>query len=81
MHHYVKMLLQTKPAFLRGYPTFLADIADFILTQRIDAKGFVKGVILTSEQVFDWQVKKVEVAFDTKVSLQYGHSEMCFFAY
>ena len=81
LEHYVGHLLRSKPAFLRGYPSCISEIAEYVLSNSIRARGFLKAVQLTAESVWDWQIDLIREAFGTKVYLQYGHSEMSVFAF
>jgi len=79
--YYINHFLKSKPCILRGYPSFINDIAEYILANNIDINFIVKGVQLTAENIFDWQVENIKKAFKTKVFFQYGHSEMSAFGF
>ena len=79
--YYVMHLLKIAPSILRGYPSIINDIAEFILKNGITIPFQVKGVQLTAENAHEWQIDNIEKAFKTKVFLQYGHSEVCVFGY
>jgi len=79
--YYVDHFLKFRPSILRGYPSFINDIAEYILEKNIDIPFIIKGIQLTAECAFDFQIKNIEKAFKTKVFLQYGHSEQCVYAY
>jgi len=79
--YYVRHMLDTAPSILRGYPSFLNDIAEYISERGIVIPFNIKGVQLTAEDAYDWQMENVRRAFDTRVFLQYGHSEACVYAY
>jgi phenylacetate-CoA ligase len=79
--YYVDNLLKTGPAILRGYPSFLNSIAQYLLVNGISVPFAVKGVVLTSENAFDWQLENIKAAFQCPVYLEYGHSECAVFAY
>jgi phenylacetate-CoA ligase len=81
MPYYVEHIIATRPAFLRGYPSFLSDIADYLLEHGITLPFAVKAVELTSENTYEGQVTRIAAAFKTQVIFQYGHSEVCVFAY
>jgi len=78
---YVKHILDYKPSILRGYPSFLNDIATHILNNNISIPFHIKGVELTAENAYDWQIENIKKAFDTNVFFQYGHSEVSVFGY
>jgi phenylacetate-CoA ligase len=79
--YYVRHLCSQKPTILRGYPSAIGEMATYLLQQKISLSFQVKGVQLTAENAYDWQIAAIEDAFDTKVFLQYGHSEVCVFGY
>ncbi len=78
--HYLNKILDEKPAILRGYPSFIADLAIFAKQLGVKKINFIKGVLLTSEAILDYQVSIIKEVFDAPVILQYGHSEMAVFA-
>lgn len=79
--YYIKHFLETKPKILRGYPSFINDIAEYILAKNIPVTFHINGIQLTAENVYDWQVENIRKAFNTKVFFQYGHSEACVYGY
>jgi phenylacetate-CoA ligase len=81
MPYYVQHLLYCRPSILRGYPSFIADVADYILKNNISIPFSIKGVELTAENAYDWQVEKIKKAFRARVFFQYGHSEVSVFGY
>ncbi len=79
--HYVRRLLELRPAVVRGYPSAIHELASHILSHGI-ALGFrVKGVILTAENAYDHQRVTIRRAFGAPVFLQYGHSEASVYGY
>ena len=81
IQYYVKNIMDTAPCILRGYPSFLNSLAEYILNEKISFPFKIKGIQLTSENVSDEQIDNIKKAFDTKVYLQYGHSEVCVYGY
>ena len=79
--YYVRHILDTKPTILRGYPSFINDIAEYFIENGISIPFQVKGVQLTAENAYEWQIKNIQQAFNTEVFLQYGHSEVCVYGY
>ena len=78
---YINHLLETKPVLLRGYPSFWDTIAGYLLTHNIKIDFKVKGVNLSAEICLDIQRERIEEAFNTKVFLEYGQSELTVFCY
>lgn len=81
IYHYVNNIISLKPSFLRGYPSFISQLASFIIENDIKIQFKIKGVELTAEIATDEQVNLIKNAFNTKVFFQYGHSEVSVFGY
>jgi len=79
--YYVRHILDTAPCILRGYPSFINDIAEYVLENSISIPFHVKGIQLTAENAHDWQIENIRKAFNARVFLQYGHSEVCVYGY
>lgn len=79
IRHYVTKMQELKPAILRGYPSFYHELAKYILKNKITFN--VKTVILTAEMNNEEQISDIQKAFNSKVILEYGHSELSVFAY
>lgn len=70
------------PKYLFGYPSVIYDISRLIEeknTQQLDLS--LKGIILASEKLFDFQIELIEDIFKTKVYSYYGHSERLVLGY
>ncbi|MBC8432922.1 MAG: phenylacetate--CoA ligase family protein [Desulfobacterales bacterium] len=78
---YIDHILNFKPSILRGYPSFISDIANYIIENKISIPFQVKGILLTSENAFDWQVENIKKAFNTNIYFEYGISEVCVCGY
>ena len=78
---YVEHLMHYRPHILSGYPSLIAKLAEYILEKEISLPFKIKGVELDSESTYGWQLKRIRRAFSPNITLQYGHAEMCVFAY
>ena len=78
---YVDEIQKLKPAFIRGYPSFVYRIAKYIKDNGIVLDFEIKMVEITSESSFDYQRRLISSVFNTKVVMQYGHTEACAFGY
>lgn len=78
---YVNKLIEIKPAILRGYPSFFADLANYIIANNIKLDFKVKGANLTSEMCSHEQREVIEKAFSTMVYFEYGHNEISLYCY
>lgn len=75
--YYCEYILNLKPDFLRGYPSFIYSLACYFESLGLEASGFIRGVELTSETIYAYQIEKIKTIFGAKVYLQYGHTEQC----
>lgn len=78
---YIDYIFDFKPAFIRGYPSFITKIAIEMIKNKKIVNWTLKGVQLTSESFSEEQVNIVNMAFGSKVFSQYGHSEASVFGY
>ncbi len=78
---YLADFLKVCPSLIRGYPSTIYDFVRYVDSMKAKISFKIKGVILTSEQAFDWQIKKIARVLDTNIFFQYGHTEACVFAY
>jgi phenylacetate-CoA ligase len=67
--------------FILGYPSAVHTLARYCLDTGRRLSRPISAVQLTSEVVLEEQVEDIEAAFETRVFLQYGHSEACFYAH
>ena len=80
----IKKLKQHKCYFLHGYPSVLAEFAEYckkdneLLTL---LKGSLKGAFLTSEYPYSFYRDNIESVFDIPTQSFYGHTERCVMAY
>jgi len=78
---YVDHMIRARPAILRGYPSFLHEIALYLIDSGLQLPFAPKGIQLTAENPLDGQIADIERVFRCPVYLQYGHSEVSVFAY
>ncbi len=81
MPYYVDYIKAFKPVVIRGYPAFVNEIALYMTKNRMNLHHVVKGVVLTSESANRPQIDDIANAFNSRVFLQYGHSEASLFGY
>ncbi len=70
-----------RPAFLRGYPSFIYALACYAEQYGIELGEGMKGIELTSESAFAYQIEKMKAVYHCPVHLQYGHTEAIVFGY
>lgn len=78
---YCEYIIDFKPAFFWGYPSFIYLLACYAEKLEIDMNINIKGIVLTSETAYSYQIEKIKKIFNTSVYLQYGHTESCVNAY
>jgi len=78
---YVAEIQRTRPVILRGYPSLLASLANYCVEHEVKMPYRIKGVELTAEVAYDFQIIAMQKAFGCPVYFQYGHTETCIFAY
>jgi len=71
---YVAILKKEKPRILVSYPTPLVELAEYCKTQNIQFP-FLKSIICSSEQMFDFQRNIIEETFKVPVFNRYGTRE------
>jgi phenylacetate-CoA ligase len=61
--------------FIWTYPSTAAAIANFLIDNKIQIKAPIKGVLLSSENIYDKQKEWIERAFSARVFGLYGNTE------
>ncbi|WP_169929145.1 acyl-CoA synthetase family protein [Salegentibacter mishustinae] len=80
--HYIDKILTDKPAVLRGYPSTMTFLAEQIIRIGIQNEfSFLKGIMLTSEVIYDKQIEINKKAFNCQILPQYGMTESACFAF
>ncbi len=73
---YIKKIIEWNPKFIHGYPSAITLLAKFVKELGISEKlPQIKAVLLTSENIYPWQRKLIEEAFNTRVFSWYGQTE------
>jgi phenylacetate-CoA ligase len=67
--------------FILGYPSAIHRLAIYCIENNYKFLKPIKGIQLTAEIALDSQILEIEKAFDTKVYLQYGMSEVALYAH
>ena len=76
LNDWVQRIKNYRPVLLQGYASILADVAKFIIENKIVLPRTLKGVYSTAEVLYDWQREWMETAFACKVYNQYGCREI-----
>jgi phenylacetate-CoA ligase len=65
-----------RPVLLQGYASILAELARFVVENRLEMPNSLLGVYSTAEVLNGWQRELMERAFGCKVFNQYGSREI-----
>lgn len=78
MIEYVKLLEKFNPDFIQAYPSSINILSDFILDNNLKVRlNNLKAILCGSENIYDFQREKIELAFNVRVYSWYGHTEEC----
>ena len=78
---YLNKLRAFKPRFIKAYPSSIVAFC-YLMKQHGDfGIPKLKGVICSSENVYDWQRKLVNETLGVEIHSFYGHSEKCVCAF
>jgi len=75
----VEKLEEYNPMYLHGYPSAVEALARHCLSKNITFKD-VRGVMLISENIYDYQKSVIMAAFSCPIYSFYGHTERLVFA-
>ncbi|WP_158219877.1 hypothetical protein [Ideonella sp. A 288] len=82
MPRYAEALRQWQPRWVHAYPSALYPLLAWLKSEGLsDLLGEVRGVLLTSESVFEHHLAAFKAFFECPVIVQYGHSERVLFAH
>ena len=71
---YIDVIERFSPAFIRAYPSTAFQLAKYMETEDIIMEG-IKGVLLSSEPIFDYQKEIMEKQFNSKIWGYYASAE------
>ncbi|HZK26843.1 MAG TPA: phenylacetate--CoA ligase family protein [Thermoclostridium sp.] len=78
---YVDMINTQRPVYFYGYASALHLLSQLIINKNIKIKYKLKGIVSTSENLYDFQRKTIEKAFDCPVINEYGARDAGIIAY
>jgi phenylacetate-CoA ligase len=73
--YYLRLIGDFRADFLHGYPSAIAQLAEFVRQYGLAVPFRLKAVLLASEVVYGWQRKIVEDVFSCRVCGLYGMAE------
>ena len=74
LNDYVKKIKDFKPNYIHGYPSAISILAKYIQENNENLPP-IKGILAVSENIYPWQRKLLEKAFNARVFSFYGQSE------
>jgi len=74
LSRYVEKIKRIKPKFLHGYPSAISLLASYV-DKGTENFPPIKAVLAVSENIYPWQRKLIEKAFNTRLFSFYGMSE------
>lgn len=75
-HDWASAIRSYQPVLLQGYASILAELAKFVIENRVSMPRTLLGVFSTAEVLYGWQRELMEQAFGCKVFNQYGSREI-----
>ncbi len=74
--YYLNLMKEEKVKFLRGYPSSIKALADFIKNSNYTPPK-IKGILVASERLSSKDKQIIESAFNSKVYNHYGLADIC----
>ena len=76
MASYIQRILDFNPDFIQAYPSSISLLSKYIIANNINILlPNLKAILCASENLYDFQRKQLEGAFNTRVYSFYGHTE------
>jgi len=75
LHSYVKLIRKFQPRVLKGIPSNLVILANFIKDNKIPIFPTLKTILCSSEMIYPWQRELIEKAFQCRLFSLYGQNE------
>ncbi len=76
LQQWYRQLCRTRPAVIRGYPSILSALANYLLDQGLSLPRPPKGCFSTAEVLYPHQREQIEQALQCKLYNQYGSREI-----
>ncbi len=72
---YLKMINDYRAPFMHAFPSTITILADYMKRNGIAPFPFLRGILVGSENLYEWQKELIENIFQCRVYSWYGHSE------
>ncbi|MDP2879293.1 MAG: hypothetical protein Q8N74_07195 [Sulfuricella sp.] len=76
LHDWASTIRSYQPVLLQGYASILAELARYVIDNKINITNTLLGAFSTAEVLYGWQRELIEQAFQCKVFNQYGSREI-----
>lgn len=76
LNRWAQYIRSYQPVLIQGFASIIAELATFIIDNKIPMPKTLKGVYSTAEVLYDRQRQDMESAFGCKVTNQYGCREI-----
>jgi phenylacetate-CoA ligase len=76
MPGYIERLRQFRPKYIQAYPSSATMLARFMRTRNEPPIDGVRAILCGSENLYEWQRREIENAFQCRVFSWYGQSEV-----
>lgn len=76
LRQWARFIKSWQPVLIQGYASIIADVAKFIVDNKLFMPKSIIGVYSTAEVLYDWQREVMEQAFHCRVTNQYGCREI-----
>ena len=74
---FYKKIISFQPKFLLAFPSNAYLLARFIKENNLPGISSLKGIICSSENIYDWQREYMQNIYHVRIFSYYGHSEKC----
>lgn len=78
---YIDKIREYRPRFIRAYPSSIVALCLLMQKHGDGRLPGLKGVLCSSENIFDWQRKLVREVLGVEIHSSYGHSEKAVWAF
>lgn len=78
---YMEKIRETRPRFIRGYPSSVVALCRLMKAHDEHGIPGLKGVLCSSETIYDWQRNLVREVLGVEIYSSYGHTEKAVWAF
>lgn len=78
---YIKKIREEKPKFIRAYPSSIVALCKLMKAHGDHGLPGLRGVLCSSESIYDWQRELVREVLGVEIYGSYGHTEKAVWAF